>query len=165
MSGTALYVVDMQPGFPAYQEAMSEVLHEIRLAKRRGDGIYFVELDAHFNGKTHEKLVRTARSGGYDKVFFTSKLIADGSYQFIEAARQSKLPYRAVRVCGVNRGDCVLFTCIGLCENLDPKVKVELALAATAPGSKVWHDYAAASYNSVTDYKQLIKQGRFRVIR
>lgn len=140
MAGTTLCVVDMQPGFWSSDSIIKEVIREIKLAKRRNDGIVFLEMRPDFHNKTHNVLIDTAKSGGYAKVTYAEKKYNDGSDEFVKAVNVSgwsKL--KRVRVCGVNRNACVNDTIHGLVvSGLD--IKIELAFKATAPGPKRWEE-------------------------
>lgn len=152
MSGTTLCVIDMQPGFCACLEIVKETIREINLAKRRGDGIVFVELSPDGNGETLPELTKAAHAGGYTEIVYTTKNIGDGSIQFIDAAGDAGwFPLKRIRVCGVNRHSCVSNTIAGLIHLISKKVKIEVAYLATAPGSR--------KYNGDGQYGRWEKEG------
>lgn len=155
MSGTTLFVVDMQDGFYAYAECLKDVIREIRLAKRRNDPIVFVELDPKYNNKTRPELIKAAESGGYKKLAVTTKIGGDGSVKLVTAAKNAGFKYDHVRVCGVNRGACVSNTINGLL-NMGG-IKVEVGFAATAPGPKKFEDDATTYIHD--DYKAMFERG------
>jgi hypothetical protein len=127
----------MQPGFGACHEIVNETIREIKLAKRRGDGIVFLELSPAPNGKTLPALVEAAHAGGYDKIAYATKNGGDGSVEFVDAAGAAEwFPLKRVRVCGVNRHACVENTVRGLINLISKKAKIEVAYLATAPGPR-----------------------------
>ena len=139
MPGTTLCVVDMQPGFNASENIINEVIKEIELAKRRKDGIVFIELNPEFNGSTHKVLLDSAHMGGYEKIAYATKHGGDGSSHFIDTVGASGwFPLKRVRVCGVNRGACVRDTVKGLVRLMSKSIGLELAFSATAPGPRTW---------------------------
>ncbi len=139
MAGTILCVVDMQPGFGACYNIVKETIREIRLAKRRGDGIVFIELNPGYNRETISELKEEAHKGGYEKITYTKKTGGDGSAEFIDAAGAvGWFPLKRIRVCGVNRGACVMDTVRGLINMVPKNVRIEVAFEATAPGIKEW---------------------------
>lgn len=139
MSGTTLCVIDMQPGFNASEDIINEVTKEIELAKRRKDGIVFIELNPDLNGNTHKVLLDVAHMGGYEKIACTTKYGGDGSSHFIDTVGATGwFPLKRVRVCGVNRGACVRDTVNGLVHLIPKSIKLELAFRATAPGPRTW---------------------------
>jgi hypothetical protein len=157
MAGTTLCVVDMQPGFNACYSIVQETVREIRLAKKRGDGIVFIELHPRPNGKTLSRLKEVAHAGGYKKIVYTKKNWDDGSLEFIDAAGAAGwFPLKRVRVCGVNRGACVMSTVKGLIDIISKNVKIELAYEATAPGTKKW---AEDESNEKLRYLEMVNDG------
>lgn len=156
MSGTTLCVVDMQPIFLAYAECENAVLREIRLARRRNDGIVFLEMNVVKGSHkgTIPKLLNEAKRGGYNKVAVSVKRYADGSLQFLNAARRRGFNISKIRVCGVNRHACVKNTIEGLLDTLtDPKI--EIVWSATAPSASL-SQKEAQEFNL---YKKLIDAG------
>ena len=159
MSGTTLCVVDMQPAYPASLEIMKEVTREIELAKRRGDGIVFLELNPGTNGETHQELRDAAHAGEYSKIAYASKVSGDGSHEFVDAAGAAEwFSLKRVRVCGVNRGACVMDTVRGRVGLISKKVKLELAFEATAPGQKTWDGYREDHWEKKS-YQHWIDEG------
>jgi nicotinamidase-related amidase len=148
MSGTTLCVIDMQPGFGACYEIVEETIREINLAKRRGDGIVFVELNTQYNKETLPQLKEAAHAGEYDKIAYTHKTVGDGSAVFLQAVEEAnwfphkyKLhPLRRIRVCGVNRHACVENTVLGLLTRAPKESRIEVAYLATAPGNRYWDE-------------------------
>lgn len=86
MAGTALCVIDMQPGFAGSQKIIDETIREIRLAKRRKDPIVFLELMPGSQKNTDHRLMEAAYSGGYSNIAVTTKTSGDGSRKGIEVA-------------------------------------------------------------------------------
>jgi len=161
MAGTTLCVVDMQPGFNACYSIVQETIREIRLAKRRGDGIVFVELNPQYNKETLSELKEAAHAGGYEKIAYAKKTGGDGSAEFVDAAGAAGwFPLKRVRVCGVNRGACVIDTVRGLIGMISKNVRIELAYEATAPGTKKW---AADDSWEKNQYQQMIDNGNLVV--
>lgn len=156
MSGTTLFVVDMQHGFSSYTNCMTDVIREIELAKRRNDPIVFVELTPDSSGKTRPKLIKAAESGGYKKLAITTKAGGDGSKELVAAAKASGFQFKHVRVCGVNRNACVSNTIRGLML-MDDVQRVEVGFAATAPGPKKLG--SSNSHYGNAEYHEFIKRG------
>lgn len=158
MSGTVLYVVDMQPGFNASLRILDETIREINLAKRRRDHIVFVELVPESNRATHGQLLEAAGHGGYDKISRITKLRGDGSVEFLAEAEKVEFQYKRVRVCGVNRHACVRNTIDGLRERLPKNIGIEIACAATADScGKEWDE------RNDRYYIQLAEQGEIKL--
>ena len=166
MSGTVLYIVDMQPGYPGSFNIIDEVIREINLAKRRDDVVAFVTLMADSGyGKTHPQLLDTARAGGYQKVLQTTKNGADGSNELMALLAQNNTTPRRVRVVGVNRGACVFNTVQGLIGLPERKFKIEVVCDATSDsfplGQHKWDNGGWAEKH----YAEFAKHGNVKLLR
>jgi hypothetical protein len=162
MSGTTLYVVDMQPGYTGSLNIIDEVIREIRLAKRRKDIIAFVTLSANSGyGNTHPELIDAAKAGGYKRVLYTTKLGGDGSQELMALMDSVRTPIKRVRVCGVNRSACVWNTVYGLTNVLPPDAKIEVACDATSDSvSKKWDHRGFQEM----EYAKLAVQGKIKLL-
>ena len=162
MSGTTLYVVDMQPGYAGSLHIINEVIREIKLAKRRKDIIAFVTLCANSGyGETHPQLIDAAKEGGYERVLHTTKLGGDGSQELIALMNSVSTPLKRVRVCGVNRSACVWNTVYGLVNFVPRGFKIEVACNATS-------DFAPNKWDpnsySEKEYAKLAKEGKIKLL-
>jgi len=165
MSGTFLYVVDMQEGFTASSVIIEEVMKEIRLAHRRLDPVIFVELNAKHNGNTLSRLRKA--NVNYPHFHSITKSWSDGSGEFLNLWKSLNSPIHAVRVCGVNRHACVYETVRGFV-NLSERglfpAKIEVAGLATA---EIW---AAGPYKkwgegyTDFDYFQMYRNKQIRLL-
>lgn len=158
MSGTTLCVVDMQPSFGTFRHCKEAVEHEIKLAKRRNDGIIFLE---YYNyGKTIPELTDLAKFNGYNRIGSIWKHRDGGGQEVVKAARKYGFTTERIRVCGVNRGACVSSTIEDLLNEL-PDSRIEIAWAATAPGPAKWKDekaqYIIDKYRALLDYGLIIR--------
>ena len=106
---TTLAIIDVQPKFSAAEEILDQVVHQIKLARRRSDGIVLVELGGP---QSHDEIYQALH--GYDKFVVANKNSSDGSREVIDAIYNNKYALDRVRVCGVNTCACVFFTLKGL---------------------------------------------------
>jgi nicotinamidase-related amidase len=112
--GTVLVVVDMQPGYPAALDALTQwfVKQEILRHREQNLPILLVEFDAHEMGETFDCIKSLIE--GYDRGRIISKRGDDGSAEILKACRQFGFSPDSFRICGVNSDACVLETVQGL---------------------------------------------------
>lgn len=123
-----LCIVDMQEDFmDAGKYCLPHVLHEIELAKTRQAGIVVLEFEDC--GRT-VKEIRRALSG-YKHQTTVRKNNDDGSAEFLKGATKNRFNTYMVRVCGVNRSYCVLETVLGIKDEKEGAVDIEVAINAT----------------------------------
>lgn len=116
---TILVVIDMQPGYPAALDAVTQwfVKQEIQKQLEQNLPVILVEFDAHEMGETLQPLRDLL--AGYKRLKVVSKSQNDGSKEVIAACRiLSGNNSFSLRVCGVNSDACVLETVQGLSEKL-----------------------------------------------
>ena len=105
---TVLCIVDMQPYFKTHKKCLDEVIHQVKLAKRRKAPIVILEYKKC--GPTHERILDELK--GVKKVIIKQKEDDDGSREFLNAVKNIK--YKKVRICGVNACYCVYETALGI---------------------------------------------------
>jgi len=111
---SVLVVIDMQPGYPASQDAVTQwfVKQEILRQSERNLPVLLVEFDAHEMGETFESIRCLVES--YEHGHIIDKRSSNGSAEILSACRRLQLPSEAFRICGVNSDACVLETVQGL---------------------------------------------------
>ncbi len=116
--GTVLVVIDMQPGYPAALDAVTQwfVKQEVERHRAANLPILLVEFDAHEMGETFDSIKLLLK--GYDRAQIISKSGNDGSAEILRACRRFGYSPLSLRICGVNSDACVLETVQGLVEKL-----------------------------------------------
>ncbi|MBS2011134.1 MAG: isochorismatase family protein [Cyanobacteria bacterium SZAS TMP-1] len=138
-----LVIMDMQPGFPAAQDALTiyAVAEQIRQAREHNLGIIVVEYDPHECGSTLPQIMEHLR--GYDRAHVISKGTDDGSAEIFDATIENGLWPESYIICGVNSDACILKTVAGLVARV-PSTRITLVQdACNAENGKdcaVWHD-------------------------
>lgn len=112
--GTVLVVIDMQPGYPAAQDTLTQwsVKQEILRHREQNLPILLVEFDAHEMGEIFDCLKEAIK--GYDCAKIISKRGDDGSDEILQACLRLGFSTDSLRICGVNSDACVLETVQGL---------------------------------------------------
>ncbi len=145
--------MDMQPGFKASQDAITQwfVKQEVTRAREEGRPIIIVEFDAHEMGETYESIKSLAE--GYDRAVTISKSSDDGSKEILKACEAKGFSTQTFRMCGVNSDACLLESIQGLVEKL-PECRITVVQDAcnclTGKANDVWYeDYPAISQVTV----------------
>lgn len=109
-----LVIIDMQPGFPAAQDALTQwfVRQEIECHIEQNLPVLLVEFDSHEMGESFESIRTLVES--YKHGHIISKSRSDGSAEILAACSRLQLPSAVFRICGVNSDACVLKTVQGL---------------------------------------------------
>ena len=123
---TVLCVIDVQEKFSAAKKVVSEVVHQIKLARKRKAGVLIVE---YGNDPSYEEVYDALK--GYKDWMVVKKDSDDGSMEVMHAMdKHPRFRGMKVRVCGVNACACVKATAIGLRDS-GLFSKIEVAEAAT----------------------------------
>lgn len=147
LAGPVLVVMDMQPGFPAAQDAITQwfVKQEITRAREEGRPILIVEYDPHEMGETFDSIKSMLE--GYDRAAIISKAGDDGSIEILDKCAERGFSIASFRMCGVNSDACLLETIQALVETLpDCRVTVveDACNCLTGRSNDVWYeDYPA----------------------
>ena len=128
---TALCIIDMQNYFKASREVEEEVIHEIRLAKRRMGHIIVLEYE--YYGPTLSSIKKELKN--HPRVKFIKKGRDNGGPNVIGTLRWYKID--TVRVVGVNRCFCVAETAQYL-QNFED-LKIEFSFNGTACDQRHHH--------------------------
>lgn len=145
--GPVLVVMDMQPGFKAAQDAITQyfVKQEVTRAREEGRPIIIVEYDPHEMGHTYESI--TSLIEGYDQADTITKSGDDGSAEILKCCSDKGFSTLSFRMCGVNSDACLLESIQGLAEKL-PGCRIAVPQDAcnclTGKNNDVWYeDYPA----------------------
>lgn len=116
--GEVLVVIDMQPGFPASQDAVTQwfVKQEIERAIKLNLPILLVDYDSHEMGEIYPEITNLVK--GYRLCKPVSKHTTDGSKVVALACIKHGFSTDKMRFCGVNSDACVLETVQGLINKL-----------------------------------------------
>lgn len=124
-----LVVMDMEPGFAASQDAITQwfVEQQILRAIELGLPVVVVEYDAFEMGSTYAHLMRHLEGYGRCVVVDRSPprrdqpafLRDNAAEQVIAACERRGFSTRAFRVCGVNSDACITATIRGLADAID----------------------------------------------
>ncbi len=151
--GPVLVVMDMQPGFPAAQDAITQwfVKQEVTRAREEGRPIIIVEYDPHEMGHTYESIKVLLE--GYENTDTITKSTDDGSSEILKCCRDKGFSTLDFRMCGVNSDACLLESIQGLVEKL-PQCRITVPQDAcnclTGKNNDVWYeDYPAISQVTV----------------
>ncbi len=151
--GPVLVVMDMQPGFPASQDAITQwfVKQEVTRAREEGRSIIIVEYDPHEMGETYDSIKSLIE--GYDLAKIISKSGDDGSSEILKLCEAKGFSTQSFRMCGVNSDACLLESIQGLAEKL-PQCRITVVQDAcnclTGKNNDVWYeDYPAISQVTV----------------
>lgn len=151
--GPVLVVMDMQPGFPAAQDAITQwfVKQEILRAREEGRPIIIVEYDPHEMGHTFESIASLIE--GYDLADKIAKSNDDGSAEILKCCNDMGFPIASFRMCGVNSDACLLESIQGLVDKL-PQCRISVPQDAcnclTGKNNDVWYeDYPAIAQVTV----------------
>ena len=118
---TTLAIIDVQDKFLASKYIINQVIHQIKLARRRKDGIVLVELG---EPRSYDKIYKALHD--YCKFVVVRKESNDGSSEVIDAIYENHYALDRIRLCGVNTCACVLSTLRGLMA-LDVVHRIEIA--------------------------------------
>ena len=118
---TTLAIIDVQPKFSAAEKILDQVVRQIKLARRRSDGIVLVELGGP---QSHDEIYQALH--GYNRFVVANKNSSDGSREVIDAIYENHYALDRIRLCGVNTCACVLSTLRGLMA-LDVVQRIEIA--------------------------------------
>lgn len=151
--GTVLVVVDMQPGYPAALDGLTQwfVKQEIMRHLEQNLPILLVEFDAHEMGETFDGI--KSLIDGYSRGRIISKRGDDGSTEILKACLQFGFSPDSFRICGVNSDACVLETVQGLVAKY-PTCRITVPQDAcnclTGKSNDVWSvDYPAIAQVTV----------------
>ncbi len=152
-TGPVLVVMDMQPGFKAAEDAITQwfVKQEITRAREEGRPIIIVEFDAHEMGETFDSI--KALIEGYDRAVIIPKSQDDGSTEIFNACEKNNFSTASFRMCGVNSDACLLESIQMMAEKL-PMCRITVVQDAcnclTGRTNDVWHeDYPAIAQVTV----------------
>lgn len=118
---TTLAIIDVQPKYEAFAPILDKVVHQIKLARRRNDGIVLVEFgsDQPSCDEIYEAL------HGYDKFTVEIKNKCNGSHEIINAIYNNQYTFDQILLCGVNTCMCVKDTLSGIIR-MDVSRRVEI---------------------------------------
>lgn len=141
--GPVLVVMDMQPGFKAAQDAITQwfVKQEVTRAREEGRPIIIVEYDPHEMGHTYESI--TSLIEGYDRGVIIPKCDDDGSAEILRTCEAKGFMTASFRMCGVNSDACLLETIQALAEKLPAcsiTVPQDACNCLTGKANDVWDD-------------------------
>lgn len=135
-----LVIVDMQEHFlqptDTYRDVLSQVVKEVRLAKRRGDHILIVEYESALrnqniiHGERGSEVVPTSAAihqaiGKYTKACYVYKREMSGGEEVYQTLKEKNIPHSHVRICGVYAEWCVQETVLDLRKKI-PKSRIHL---------------------------------------
>lgn len=152
---TVLVVIDMQPGYKASQDAITQyfVEQEIIRARERNQPIVVVEFDPHEMGHTYPRLLRHIE--GYSRAVVITKRGDDGSKELHEALVRHGFSVYSLRLCGVNSDACVLETIQGFVVRV-PSCRVTVPQDAcnclTGKDNDVWYEDYPRIANVTVEY-------------
>lgn len=141
--GPVLVVIDMQPGYPASQDAITQwfVKQEIARARQANQLILIVEYHAHEMGETYPAIMELVE--GYDRAVVVSKDGDDGSAEILQACAARGFSLHSFRMCGVNSDACVLESVQGLVDK-QPGCSITVVQDAcnclTGRANDVWYE-------------------------
>ncbi len=151
--GPVLVVMDMQPGFKAAQDAITQwfVKQEVTRAREEGRPVIIVEYDPHEMGETYDSIKSLIE--GYDRGIIISKSDDDGSAEILRACEAKGFMTASFRMCGVNSDACLLETIQALAGKL-PLCSITVVQDAcnclTGKANDVWdEDYPAIAQVTV----------------
>lgn len=151
-----LCIVDMQTEFPTHKPVIKQVLHEIRLAKKRNAAVIVLEYDD--SGPTIEPIKKALEN--YGRVAYVTKMQDGGGEEFFDTAESYGFNYNKVRMVGVNRSYCVFSTAREMVKDngIDSRIDVDLEIAIDA----TWCEEPRAGRQEL---KNLLKEHGGRFVR
>lgn len=105
-----------------YEEVIEGVIKEIEYAKKKNAWIMFVEFEGF--GRTKSKILKHAKE--YKKKVKVIKKDQNGAYEIISKAKEKGIPIKNLRVCGVCTTECVFDTVVGLSDEIDSNIIVNI---------------------------------------
>jgi len=145
--GPVLVVMDMQPGFPAAKDAITQwfVKQEVARAREEGRPVIIVEFDPHEMGHTFDSITELVE--GYDLAVVITKSGDDGSTEILAACAKKGFSTQSFRMCGVNSDACLLESIQAMAQKL-PECRITVVQDAcnclTGKSNDVWYeDYPA----------------------
>lgn len=141
--GEVLVVIDMQPGYPASQDVITQwfVKQEIERAIKLNLPILLVDYDPHEMGEIYPAFTDLVK--GYRLSKPVSKHTTDGSKEVARACLKHGFSLSNLRVCGVNSDACVLETVQSLVEqHTDCHITVvqDACNCLTGKSNDVWYE-------------------------
>ena len=141
--GPVLVVIDMQPGYKASSDAITQwfVKQEISRARLENQLILIVEYHAHEMGETYPDIMKLV--DGYERAVVVPKSGDDGSAEILRACAARGFSQTSFRMCGVNSDACVLESVQGLVDK-EPGCSITVVQDAcnclTGRASDVWYE-------------------------
>lgn len=143
IQGSVLVVIDMQPGYVASQDAITQwfVKQEITRAREANQPILIVEYHAHEMGETYPSIMALVE--GYDRAVVVPKGGDDGSAEILQTCAKRGFSLNSFRMCGVNSDACVLESVQGLVDK-QPDCSITVIQDAcnclTGRANDVWYE-------------------------